>query len=348
MVLKNIRAVNYLISGVGFQIRCSPKGLIGYIDSLFARYNFISPAADLKPRVILSIRIVSNPSFRIIQKAKLILRFHTCGFRVYKKGDYLFFTDNSNLLILQPGHRKGILIIKKQDNLNLPEILNNFVISAIIELLSHQNYFYLHAAGVTKNGCAVLLVADNGQGKSTNALRLFSEGWKYLCDDLVLLRRNNKQQVRALSLTYELKFKKQNPILKKKKFYFLRKLFRRNAKREGLYKINMASVAPDKVVGSFIPNLILFFRISHSKFSLFKPIENSEALLFLIKQSKHIFLGRNITNDNVGILIDLISQARNYVLEIGKDIQEDKVSLSNLISHLTGPSQVGKKILLSK
>ena len=229
MVLKNIGALNYSIGSISLQIRYSPNGLIKHLDNLIAKYNFINSTYHLiKPEIKLSIFVVSHLSFRKPKKTKLILRGYSYDLKVYKKESHLFITDNSNLLILQTEYGKGTLIIKRQDNLNLALVLNRFFLIALVGLFRPLGLFHLHAAGVAKNGHKILFVSQNGQGKSTSVLRLFSEGWKYLSDDAVFLKYNNKRQVMALSLTSELRLKKQNPILNKDSPYSLQKFFKRN------------------------------------------------------------------------------------------------------------------------
>lgn len=50
----------------------------------------------------------------------------------------------------------------------------------------HQ-YLIVHAAGVEKSGCALLLPGPPGSGKSTLCAALVSRGWRLLSDELTLL-----------------------------------------------------------------------------------------------------------------------------------------------------------------
>lgn len=54
---------------------------------------------------------------------------------------------------------------------------------------------------------------------------------------------------------------------------------------ERLYQTNIASLAPDRIVSSLVPNSIVFFCFVHSKLSLFKPIGKSKILLLMIQQA---------------------------------------------------------------
>jgi hypothetical protein len=58
----------------------------------------------------------------------------------------------------------------------------------LIELLRRQGFYNLHAAGVCRNGNALLLAGSSGTGKSTLTLELTRRGWDYLADDMVFLK----------------------------------------------------------------------------------------------------------------------------------------------------------------
>jgi len=294
-MLRNCGVINFKINRIGFQIKYCPKSLFKYITDLITRYNFIHPASSLRPKVKLSIYIISNLSFRLLKKAKLVARFRTRDsniYRCYRKGYYLFLTEGKNLLIIRPERGEGTLIIKKQEKLNLPPLLDRFILTAIGQLLHRLGLFFLHASGVVKNGHKILFVSKSGGGKSTSALSLFLGDWKYISDDFVFLRRKNRHQVVASSLSSELRLKGGNPILFKNTFHSFEKSSNRSEDQENIYRVNIASLAPNRIVESFIPNLIFFPYISKNRFSVIKPISKLGTLFLLINQSKSVFLAR--------------------------------------------------------
>jgi len=60
------------------------------------------------------------------------------------------------------------------------------------ELLIHKGWMTLHASGLEKNGCGLLVIAPSGGGKSTLALALLRAGFKLVGEDRVLLRLGKK------------------------------------------------------------------------------------------------------------------------------------------------------------
>jgi hypothetical protein len=62
----------------------------------------------------------------------------------------------------------------------------------------------VHAAVVAKGGCAALLCAPSGGGKSTLTTALVQNGWETLGDDKVLLRRSSEPVAASLLRTFNL------------------------------------------------------------------------------------------------------------------------------------------------
>jgi hypothetical protein len=58
----------------------------------------------------------------------------------------------------------------------------------LIEFLRRRSLFNLHAAGLCRDGRAVLLAGPSGAGKSTLTLALTRAGWGFMSDDMLFLR----------------------------------------------------------------------------------------------------------------------------------------------------------------
>lgn len=67
------------------------------------------------------------------------------------------------------------------------------VLVSLAPSMRQRGYFLVHAAGVTWNNHAVLLVGPSGSGKTTTCLTLLDAGWQLLSNDVVLLQRHNGQ-----------------------------------------------------------------------------------------------------------------------------------------------------------
>jgi HprK-related kinase A len=58
-----------------------------------------------------------------------------------------------------------------------------------------NRYLIIHAAVIEKNGCAAILPAPPGSGKSTLCAALVSKGWRLLSDELTLIRLDDGKVV---------------------------------------------------------------------------------------------------------------------------------------------------------
>jgi hypothetical protein len=61
--------------------------------------------------------------------------------------------------------------------------------AALAALLRPWGIYVVHAFAAEKDGQAILLVGESGSGKTTTGLNLMAHGWRYLANDLALLRR---------------------------------------------------------------------------------------------------------------------------------------------------------------
>lgn len=65
------------------------------------------------------------------------------------------------------------------------------IIADIIQyLLIMKDYFYVHAACLTKNESTILLPAFPGVGKTISTFKLIQEGWKCIGDDLIPIQND--------------------------------------------------------------------------------------------------------------------------------------------------------------
>jgi hypothetical protein len=67
--------------------------------------------------------------------------------------------------------------------------LEDILFSSLAPVLRRRGLFMIHAFAAEKDDGATLLVGESGCGKTTTGLRLILDGWHYLANDVVLLRK---------------------------------------------------------------------------------------------------------------------------------------------------------------
>jgi hypothetical protein len=67
--------------------------------------------------------------------------------------------------------------------------LADILFTSLAPVLRRRGYYLLHGFAAAHEGRAILLVGRSGSGKTTAGLALLAEGWQYLANDVVVLRR---------------------------------------------------------------------------------------------------------------------------------------------------------------
>ena len=142
------------------------------------------------PTLRLAVRLHTG-ALRVPSRARLVFRAE--GFCGLELGDEFYLTDGASLLHLQPMQGQGTAQLAPTFCAQPRVVQRNFWAFGLLKLLRPLGLYSLHAAGVvTADGLGVLIIGASGSGKSTLALGLIRQGWGYLSDDAVLLRRSRR------------------------------------------------------------------------------------------------------------------------------------------------------------
>ena len=102
---------------------------------------------------------------------------------VLPDADRVFELDSAVVLHVATGH----VAVEPLIDLG-PRALEHYIVDhAIPNGLTYGGDMIIHAAGLERNGKAVVLLGDSGRGKSTLSLNLASAGWNLLGDDSIRL-----------------------------------------------------------------------------------------------------------------------------------------------------------------
>ncbi len=205
-----------------------------------------------------------------------------------------------------------------------------FVQRGIVEsgwLIAHQVFFPLwgqllkecgiypfHAAGLVKNGKALLFPGRSGSGKSTLTLRLVKSGYRLLGDDMVFLRQVNGK-VEALSFPEDINVTGKTldlfPDLAKVKNFTENKLRQKSS-------FSIEELYPSCVTDSEVPSLLVFPEITGSRNTVLLPMSRTEALAFCMRFGL-FFIDPSTTGKNFELLSQLVRQAGCHRMRSGTD-----------------------------
>jgi HPr serine kinase-like protein len=273
-------------------------------------------------------------SLRIPPSAHEVLRAD--GFYGLEDGADFYLTDRASLWQLQPMQGQGAVYLAPSFAAK-PALLQRTVWAfGLLKLLRPLGLYSLHAAGVVSpHGAGLLLVGASGCGKSTLALGLVRQGWGYLSDDAVLLRR----QAAAVEA------------------YALRKPFYVNANVAARYadlplgeevpdttgerrrRVHIAQAFPGQAVSTSRPQVVLFPRIVPQPHSTLQPLERLSAFRDLLAQSGPQLFDRRTMGQHLDVLKGLVQQTATYTLWAGRDLYQQPGRLLHLLREIEGEVQ---------
>jgi hypothetical protein len=90
--------------------------------------------------------------------------------------------------------KNGIIIEKAQAEISI-HVLNTWLLGTVMAyILQYHGYLVLHGSAVSINGSSVILSGQSGAGKSTLASALLNQGYPFITDDLVVIKKNTNGQ----------------------------------------------------------------------------------------------------------------------------------------------------------
>ncbi len=217
-----------------------------------------------------------------------------------------------------------------------------FVLGSVLEsgwLIAHQVFFPLwgqllkecgvypfHAAGLARNGGALLLPGRSGSGKSTLTLRLLKEGYRMLGDDMVFLRQT-EGGVEALSFPEEINVTDETlnmfPDLAKVKNFTENKLRQKSS-------FAIEELFPGCVTGSALPTLMIFPEIVDAGRTEILLMGKTEALAFCMRFGL-FFIDPSTTVKHFELLSELVRQAECRRMRSGRDQDQSLRSFEALL-----------------
>ena len=112
--------------------------------------------------------------------------------KIYIKDNYIFWTGERKLSTwsAELTEEDGCLFLSIATNLVASISVAYFITEFLIHfVLTRKGASLVHAAGLEKNGEALLLAGASGGGKTTISMSLIDEGYKFLGDNYIILFR---------------------------------------------------------------------------------------------------------------------------------------------------------------
>ncbi len=202
----------------------------------------------------------------------------------------------------------------------------------LLDLLKKLGVLVWHSAAVARDGMAVLLPGVSGSGKSTTTLNFLKIGYRFLADDVVLLReRGAALEAGGHESGLYLTERSLQLLPEWKKF----KRGRRYKKgRHWKYRIDLTSFRPEQSVKPPIVKILLFPRVTNGQETRLEKLTKAQALLECLGQAPKEYpasiLGPSVLQSQFEIYSTLVSSVRCYRIHLGADQEQVRAILSRL------------------
>ena len=321
---------NYTIHGANVTMEWDNPSIGRAVHAVLDYFGFScrdeSPSA---PHV--RMRLLDRGRSPGIPKSVVLIALYN-GVEIWKSADHFYLRDGDSIVEVHPasGTARGVLRTSPWLRPNIIRMESiTLIIHGVLLLLRRRAFYPLHAAAVTNGDYGVLFVAESDGGKSTLALSLVMQGWKYLSDDSILLRPN-VSYVEALPLRRDFGLDEEAVRYVPAMARHWRPFFTDERKR----RVDMASLFPGQAANSSTPRLLVFPRIVNEGESRLTPIGRMDALSLLMQQSSLLALEPGVTTAHLDVLGRLVRQAISYQLTAGRDLRDDPALLPHLLARI--------------
>jgi hypothetical protein len=195
------------------------------------------------------------------------------------------------------------------------EAARELLFAALIVALRSMGVYLVHAAAVSLDDQALVLIGDSGAGKSTTAIALVSAGCSYIGDDGCLIRHCSGD-VELLPLWSSFRLTDQSLA----SFSALRPHSSKLVSDEK-WKLNVLAAFPDRHLPHWLGRkTLLFVGRSAQHSSSLQSLSQAEAVGLLIAQSNALSLGCHPNpRAHLDLLARLVSVAHIARLQLGTE-----------------------------
>jgi hypothetical protein len=237
------------------------------------------------------------------------------------------------VLHVQPQQRQGQAQLAPDFFAKPQHAQQTFWMLGLLKLLRALGLHIVHAAGVVSRAHrGLLLIGPSGSGKSTLSLSLIRQGWRYLSDDSLLLRR---QVDDVLALTWRKAFAVE---VRTAGAWAGLTVGEARANAQGRHKqsVCLEAAYPGQQVAGCVPRALLFPRVVPQAQSTVRPLDQASALRQLLTQSGPPLFDRRSMAQHLAVCTRLLQQAPPYAFDAGSDVFQAPDRVARLLTTVLG------------
>ena len=270
-----------------------------------------------KPSIPRSASLVSSPEFPL---------------KIYKAGQEFYLTFEESWLQLSLPECRSIGVFDEKI-WKYPRVAESFFFNGLCMMFHFCGLYPIHAAGLTFQKQGFLFIGKSGSGKSTLALTLVKRGWKYLSDDILLLRLIDST---AEMLAIPVEFKTDNRTMHRflasagSDFVFQVPIPEAMPYDDKHY-VRMDRFYPDRFESRCLPRFLLFAEVAPRATSELAILGKNETLRGLLEASQIFMFDAGQAAGHLEALKTLVQQTTAYRLYAGRDVLESPESFEKFL-----------------
>jgi len=318
---------SYVVQGLNIHLLCENSLhllISNYFNSLYrGKKRFVIKPLEFE----LNLYIVEEPP---PIPANSVQAIKAPSVTSYSNGKEIYFTlKDGSIICLDPITRNAKGFLKKEilnDSIGLFSLIG----APLGETLKYHGLYFLHSAALYGNGMACMVSGDGGCGKTTTALSLVYEGFKYVSDDALFLEElNGEIIVHPLSKNFHLDqdLAERFPDITRGKNLPI---------PEGTkVSVDISQIFPGSFIPYLRPNVIIFPKITSNGKSQLYPLNQMEVYKRLLKRTI-LAVDKEVSRNQLKALEKLVKQTLGFELLSGRDIYKDPKRVISLICQVNG------------
>ena len=245
---------------------------------------------------------------------------------------YFLIVDESLVVIHAPEARLVEVWFGSTEHARHPVALVNVFSYGLQAALRRAGVYDLHAAGVVApaTGGGALFVGASGSGKTTLTLRLAESGWRYLSDDMVVLRETEAgleaEGLRRLFAVAELS------VAASRLPQLGAALGTPVASDPNKRRLEPEAVFPEGRALACRPRVLFFPEVTNKPETEVDALTARAAMQQLVRFCPWATYDRHAAADYLRVLARLANQCRSYTLRAGRDLLHDPARAALLLT----------------
>ncbi len=321
---------HYRIAGRTLRVEAPGDWAAHWVANFLSGFHLVPTTAPLDQQTTVTLRVgLTTPPAVPVALPVFAINHGDC----HTDGSRYFLTVNDSLVLISPPSARLVEVwFGSTPHAKHPIALVNVFSYALQAALRRAGVYDVHAAGLLDpaSGRGALFVGPSGSGKTTFTLKLTESGWRYISDDMIVLRETDAgleaEGLRRL-------FSVAAPSLAGSSLPRLDEaLGAPVASDPRKRRLEPSIIFPDGQAHHCRPGVLFFPQVTDTAVTAVNPMSAREAMQQLMRSCPWATYDEHTAEDYLRVLARLANQCRSYELRAGRDLMLDARGAADVIT----------------